>query len=58
MKTACRGVQDRNSWHDHSFRRKIFTVNRREKIFIGIRKSPEQRERETDWTGTGLEGRE
>lgn len=34
-------------------------VNRREKkkIFRGIGKGPEKKERETDWTGTGLEGR-
>lgn len=56
MKTASRGR--RTETVDMTFKRNIFTVNRREKIFIGIRKSPEQRERETDWIGTGLEGRE
>lgn len=30
---------------------------REKKIFRGIGKGPEQRERETDWTRTGLEGR-
>lgn len=57
MKTASRGC--RTETVDMTTpSRETFLVNRREKIFIGIRKSPEQRERETDWIGTGLEGRE